>query len=87
MMFWLFNDDKAWFGPKTFGYGAGLPIAWQGWAFLAVHSTLIAGIALLLRDRPPALIIATLTVAFLPLPIYVARTEGGWRWREGGDKS
>ena len=27
------KDDKPWFAPKRFGYGAGLPIAWQGWAF------------------------------------------------------
>ena len=26
------DDNSAWFQPKRFGYGAGWPIAWQGWA-------------------------------------------------------
>ena len=85
-MFWLFNDAKPWFRPKMFGYGAGLPIAWQGWVLVAVHLALIGGITLLLRDRPLALIVATMTVALLPLPIYAARTEGGWHWRWGNDQ-
>ena len=44
MMFWLFNDDKAWFRPKSFGYGSGLLIAWQGWVLLGFHITLIIGL-------------------------------------------
>ena len=86
MMFWLFNDSRPWFRHKTFGLGAGLPIAWQGWALLAVHIALILGLTLLLKDKPIALIAAVLTVAILPIPIYAARTEGGWRWRWGPSK-
>ena len=26
--------SKPWFAPKRFGYGAGLPISWEGWAVL-----------------------------------------------------
>lgn len=29
-MFHKFLEDGDWFAPKRFGYGAGLPIAWQG---------------------------------------------------------
>lgn len=25
-----------WFRPKTFGYGAGMPRNWKGWAYLVV---------------------------------------------------
>jgi len=85
MMFWLF-DPKPWFRHKTFGLGAGLPIAWQGWVLLALHIALIFGVTLLLKDKPIAMTAALLTAALLPLPIYAARTEGGWRWRWGGDK-
>ena len=28
------NNDAAWFAQKRFGYGAGLPLTWQGWALL-----------------------------------------------------
>jgi len=86
MMFWLFNDSKPWFRPKTFGLGAGLPIAWQGWALLALHIALILGLTLLLIDRPVAMVAVVLTAAILPMPIYAARTKGGWRWRWGDEK-
>lgn len=86
MMFWLFDDSRPWFRHKRFGLGAGLPIAWQGWALLGLHIALILGLTLLLKDKPIAMIAAVLIVALLPLPIYAARTEGGWRWRWGDDK-
>ena len=86
MMFWLLHDTKPWFRQKSFGYGAGLPIAWQGWALLAFHVALILGLALLLQHKPIAMAAAILVAAILPLPLYAARTEGGWRWRWGGGK-
>jgi hypothetical protein len=86
MMFWLMNDSKPWFRQKSYGYGAGLPIAWQGWALLAFHIALILGLALLLEHKSAALIAAIIAAAILPLPLYAARTEGGWRWRWGDDK-
>lgn len=86
MMFWLFNDNRPWFRHKRFGFGSGLPMAWQGWAFMALHVALILGLTVLLRDKPLALLATVVTAALLPLPIYAARTEGGWRWRWGADK-
>ena len=85
-MFWLLNDSKLWFRQKSFGYSAGLPIAWQGWALLAAHIVLLVGLGAVLRDQPLALISVVLTAALLPLPLYAARTEGGWRWRWGRGK-
>jgi len=76
-------DNRPWFRPKAFGYGAGLPIAWQGWALLAAHVALIAGIAVALRDQPGAATALAIGTAFAPLPLYRARTEGGWHWRWG----
>jgi len=29
------SDGPEWFAPKRFGYGAGLPISWQGWTLTA----------------------------------------------------
>lgn len=85
-MFWLFNDNRPWFRHKVYGFGAGLPMVWQGWAFMGLHVALIIGLAALLEDQPLALFVGILTAAILPLPIYASRTEGGWRWRWGGDK-
>ncbi len=83
--------SKAWFRPKRYGYGAGLPISWEGWAMLAGfiagtwavgHYTPILVGASAVRGWSLASF-AVLLVAF----IWIARakTEGGWRWRSGRD--
>lgn len=74
-----------WFAQKRYGYGAGLPIAWQGWALLAGF-LLLVGLAILLfgPDKPAALAIVVPAVLAL-LAIAARTTRGGWRWRWGGD--
>ena len=84
-MIHLLFDNRPWFRAKRYGYGAGLPIAWQGWFLLALHIALILGLALLFRDRPLVLAVIVVAAALVPMPIYAARTEGGWRWRWGND--
>lgn len=78
-MLHLLLDDRPWFRPKRRGYGAGLPIAWQGWLVMALHIALITGVAMLLRDRPMLMTIFVILTGIAPLPIYRARTEGGWQ--------
>ena len=80
-MLHLLLDDRPWFRPKSRGYGTGLPIAWQGWLMLAMHIALITGIAVLLQDRPAMMTVAAVLAGLAPLPLYRAKTEGGWRWR------
>ena len=80
-MLHLLRGDRPWFRPKRYGYGTGLPIAWQGWVMLLVHIALITGVTVLLRDRPWMMTIAVVLAALAPMPLYRAKTEGGWRWR------
>jgi len=85
------QDDGAWFAPKKFGYGVGLPVAWQGWVTLGLHGSLVAaGVPLLkLADHTAllslgdhsAFLLYTLTVTAVFIPLYVAKTRGGWKWR------
>ena len=75
------NSDGAWFLAKRLGYGSGLPIAWQGWVLLAVHIAVIVGGALLLRSQPAATIAWAVIAGLVPLPLYAAKTRGGWKWR------
>lgn len=77
------RDDDAWFAPKSFGYGAGLPVRWQGWAMLGGHVAAILLGTWLLRDRPAPTLAWVLLVGLLPLPIYAAKTRGGFHWRWG----
>ena len=80
----MVNDGHDWFAPKSHGYGAGLPIAWQGW-LLSIGFLLIATVGgLILAPRSIVAFLALilpLTVAF----VWIARqtTRGGWRWRWG----
>jgi len=81
------GDDKAWFAPKRYGYGAGLPIAWQGWALLAGYiAVMLAPTPLLEWD--PILgtgIAAAVWIAATALFLWLAKrkTRGGWRFRNG----
>ena len=77
------NDRSAWFAAKRYGYGAGFPIAWQGWAILAGYLAIVAGVGLFFKDRP-AFTFAILLPLTIMLVIVAARTtRGGWRWRWG----
>lgn len=82
-------DDGAWFAPKRFGYGAGLPIARQGWALLAGYFVILGlGVSLVQWDRQAGLVgaIALIVPATIVLFVIAARkTRGGWRWRWGGE--
>ena len=80
MMHLLF-DNRPWFRSKRRGYGTGLPIAWQGWLMLALHIALITGIAVLLREQPVPMTIGVILAGLAPMPLYRAKTEGGWRWK------
>lgn len=82
------GDDGAWFAPKRFGYGAGLPLRWQGWALLASYLCVLAGVVALDRSGSDmgraagfALFIAATAVL---VTVSARRTRGGWKWRWGG---
>ena len=74
-----------WFAPKRFGYGAGFPIAWQGWAVFSAYCVL-----LYLETQyldPPSnrfwFAVAILTALFVLIAYFT--TRGGWRFRQGED--
>ncbi len=78
-------NDPEWFAPKRYGFGSGLPVAWQGWAVLALFLTITFADAYLFVLRPeiffPILAVAT----FLFALVAAKTTRGGWRWRWGKD--
>lgn len=79
------TEGPAWFAPKRYGWGAGPPISWQGWAVAIVYLALAIGVVDRFRDRP-AVMVATLLPATILLWIIAAKTtRGGWRWRWGSD--
>lgn len=80
-------DKGAWFAPKRYGYGAGLPVAPQGWLLIASYVAALAGIAMFDQGghggaRTTAFVLALLVTALFAL-IVARRTRGGWKWRWG----
>lgn len=75
-----------WFAPKRFGYGAGLPIAWQGWATLALYGAAVGGAMALLIPRHPYPFVAITLIATAALIVIAGQhTRGGWKWRWGAE--
>jgi hypothetical protein len=79
------SDDPEWFAPKRFGYGAGLPISWQGWAVTLVYAAAVIGVCLAFKDRPLQLLAVVIPLTVALLTICARTTRGGWRWRWGND--
>ena len=77
------TDGPEWFAAKRYGYGAGLPISWQGWAGILGYLALIG---LTLFGIPYSLIGFASIVIMLSAVLIVTTartTRGGWRWRWG----
>jgi uncharacterized membrane protein YhhN len=77
------TDDKDWFAPKRYGYGAGVPISWQGWAVTLGFAATVCGAAFLFRDRPLPMFAAIVPFLIAFIVITARTTRGGWRWRWG----
>ena len=43
------SDEPEWFAHKRYGYGAGLPISWQGWALTIAYVGLMILASLYIR--------------------------------------
>ena len=77
------SEGPEWFAPRRYGIGAGLPIAWQGWAVLAAYAAII-GLALLLFRNKILIALSIVGPATVGLLVIIVRTtRGGWRWRWG----
>jgi hypothetical protein len=79
------SDGPEWFAPKRYGYGAGMPISWQGWALTIGFVGLAILLSIGLAKNPLQLIagLAPVTIAFMV--ICARTTRGGWRWRWGDE--
>ena len=80
-------DETVWFSPKRYGYGAGLPITWQGWVVLGGYIAALLGLAWLIQNQRGALQAGAILLALILTGALIAitrrRTRGGWRWRWG----
>ncbi|MFT8718136.1 hypothetical protein [Acetobacter sp.] len=83
------QTSQGWFAVKRYGYGAGMPISWQGWVvfllFLAL--TLIPTLTVPWLDLPRPLLAEGIVVFTNVVTtgvfvwVYKSKTNGEWRWR------
>ncbi len=77
------TEQRYWFPAKRYGWGWGLPSAWQGWAVtFAYFIGLLLGIFVIQPDRHPIAFVAfiTLLTALLIGVCWVKGEPPSWRW-------
>lgn len=81
------DDPDVWFEPKRFGLGAGLPVAWQGWALLIGYLAAVLALSQVLAARHRVAFVAvTIALTLAMMAVAAQHTRGGWRWRWGEDE-
>ena len=83
----IFDEQRYWFRAKSYGWGWGLPITWQGWASLVIYLLLVVLSARVFPpDQHPTLYM--ISIFFLSaVLIFVCWLKGepaAWRWGENG---
>ena len=74
-------ETKYWFRAKRYGWGWGLPCAWQGWVVSAVWVALVIGGQILFRGRLGITIPwMVILVAALIAVCWVKGEPPRWRW-------
>ena len=72
-----------WFPAKTYGWGWGLPITWQGWLVFLAALALFACGAFLFPPQTMLLGYIVYEVAIVAVLIFICQWKGGptaWRW-------
>jgi lipoprotein signal peptidase len=80
---------KYWFPAKRYGWGWGLPSAWQGWVVLVTYLLLIlGGIPFVQASKGSVLYLAygaVLTAALVAV-CWITGEPPGWRWGGRDDR-
>ncbi len=77
---------KPWFRVKRYGFGAGLPCSWEGWALLAGFLVVVVASGVVLTERNPMLHFGVV-LASTAIVVVVSwrKSDGPWKWRWGQD--
>lgn len=77
---------RFWFPAKAYGWGWGIPCAWQGWVVLVAYLGSVAIGSFLLLGRPglQSMVIASASLVFLGI-CWLRGEPPRWRWGRKGD--
>ena len=77
------SPPQYWFPAKTYGWGWGLPITWQGWLVFLAALTLFACGAFLFPPETMLVGYIVYEVAIVAALIFICQRKGeptSWRW-------
>lgn len=78
------NRHSYWFPAKTYGWGWGLPLTWQGWVVLALFVMGIALLPVLVKpSEDPLVFFGSIVALTLALTAICWKTGEPPRWRWG----
>ena len=76
-------SEKYWFSAKSYGWGWGLPSAWQGWLVLALFMTSLVALPFVISPSDQLalfLVVVTVLSGFLLGVCYLKGEPPKWRW-------
>jgi high-affinity Fe2+/Pb2+ permease len=77
---------KPWFRVKRYGFGAGLPCSWEGWALVIGFLVIVISSGIAFAERNPGLHLGlVLASTAIVLVVSWRKSDGPWKWRWGRD--
>lgn len=76
------QQREIWFPAKRYGWGWGVPIAWQGWVVLLAYfaALAIAGWLFLPLQRAMFIVVAAIATVLLIFVCWLKGEKPRWRW-------
>lgn len=75
------NEKRIWFPAKRYGWGWGLPCAWQGWLVMFLWLALLCGGAFFLATRVTFFVAYAIILSLALLAVCLVKGEKPcWRW-------
>ncbi len=81
------NEREVWFPAKRYGWGWGLPCAWQGWVVFVLWLALLCAGGVFLAPRHVGLFVLY-SVGLATVLVLICLVKGErprWRWGESGE--
>lgn len=75
------KGKKPWFPVKRFGYGVGMPIAWEGWVVTILYMAAMILSGLLLTTW--AFVVTAIPLTAAVILVSYLRSDDDWRYRNG----
>ena len=73
------KSNDFWFPAKSYGWGWGPPVAWQGWVVMIAYMLVVTLSAIMLEGLPRMMALVGLTIALIGI-CWLKGEQPRWRW-------